>query len=372
MSADLPQVRTHTLLRGMGGTTAVARAVHQGLLDTGVHADFCYECDDNQGREGDIPAPPAQAGALAAESGAGLVHVHASTDWAACLGGLAGSGVKLVATLHDCRAFTGGCPYPLDCPHWETGCVPDCKRLYADADVVARNRREAFLRAAPVIVTPSRWMANLARKVWPDLKVRIIPNGVPWPARLPAKVEARRSAGVAPGARMVLFAAHGGVDAVYKQGRRFLKMFARIKQRVPEALCYVVGGERVERQGDVIFLPYVDGESMRRLMRAADVLAQPSLADNHPMVVLESMSMGLPVAAFGSGGIPEQFKDGEEGLLVRPGDWAALEKSVQRLLVDPALSRRLGEAAHANGVRRFSQERMVRDYLKLYARVAAE
>ncbi|WP_461209342.1 glycosyltransferase [Desulfocurvus sp. DL9XJH121] len=362
---ETPRVFTHTLLRGQGGTTRVARAVHAGL-GAGV---FSYERDDGLGEDADAATAPADVGRAARDAGAGLAHVHASEDWAACMNGVADSGLKSVVTLHDCRAFTGGCPYPLDCKFFAGGCTADCPRLYADADQVAGARREAMLRAAPEIAAPSRWMAGLARAVWPDLSVRVVPNGVPWPVRLPPRAETRRKVGVAPGARMVLFVAHGGADAAYKQGRKFLQAFERIKARVPEALCYVVGGGAMERKGSVVHLPYVDAAALARLMRAADVLALPSLADNHPLVVLEAMSAGLPVAAFASGGIPEQIRNGQDGLLVPPGDWSGLAQAVTGLLQDLVTARHLGDAARADGERRFSQDRMVGDYLKLYARL---
>ena len=371
MAVSLPRVRTHTLLRGMGGTTSVARSVHASLEDAGAGCGFCYECDDGLGVDGDVVASPARAGAMAAAAGAELVHVHASADWAACMNGLAGEGIRTVATLHDCRAFTGGCPYPLECEAWLTGCRADCPREYADADAVARARREAFERVAPLVLTPSRWMAGLARQVWPGLTVRVVPNGVPWPEHLPNRAKTRREVGVAPGARVMLFVAHGGVNAAYKQGRRVLDIYKRIKQKLPETVCYVVGGERVERKDDLVFLPYVDASVMQALMRAADVLVMPSLADNHPLVVLEAMSMGLPVVAFASGGIPEQLRDGEEGFLVPPGDWDTMWRSVSRLLRDPRLSRTMGDAARAGGAKRFTQQRMVDDYLRQYSRLAA-
>lgn len=372
MAASLPRVRTHTLLRGMGGTTSVARAVHAGLEDAGAGCGFCYECDDGLGVDGDVAAPPAQAGAMAAAAGAGLVHVHASSDWAACMNGLADRGIRTVATLHDCRAFTGGCPYPLECEAWLTGCRADCPREYADADAVARARREAFERAAPLVLTPSRWMAGLARQVWPGLTVRVVPNGVPWPERLPNRARTRRDVGVAPGARVMLFVAHGGVDAAYKQGRNVLDIYDIVKKSVPETVCYMVGGERMERRGDVVYLPYVDAPVMRALMRAADVLVMPSRADNHPLVVLEAMSMGLPVVAFATGGIPEQLRDGEEGFLAEPGDWGTMWRSVRSLLRDARLSRTVGDAARAGGAKRFTQQRMVADYLKQYSLLTAK
>ncbi|MBU1001309.1 MAG: glycosyltransferase [Proteobacteria bacterium] len=362
---EAPRILVHSLLRCMGGTSAIARALHIAIPET----LYSYECDDGLCQEGAEAVRPEDLGRYALDAGVELVHLHATLDWGGCLRGLAQAGLRVVVTLHDCRALTGGCPYPLQCTAWEEGCLSTCPRLYEASDQVAQERRTLLRELSAVLVAPSRWMASMARAVLPELNVHVIPNGVPWPQTLPPRQELRRAVGVAPGARMVLFVAHGGVEAAFKQGKHFLKVFEQIKARVPEAICYVVGGKRMERRGDVALWPYADTQTMARLMRAADVLAYPTLADNHPLVVLEAMSMALPVVAFATGGVPEQIAAPSAGVLVPAGQWTALSAEIIRLLEHPVQARRLGESARIWGTDRFRQERMVADYQKLYGRL---
>ena len=68
--------------------------------------------------------------------------------------------------------------------------------------------------------------------------------------------------------------------------------------------------------------------------------------DGIPNVVLEALSVGLPVVATGVSGIPEAVRDNETGLLVEPDDPEALADALERLLTDSSLARRLAE----NGV----------------------
>lgn len=63
------------------------------------------------------------------------------------------------------------------------------------------------------------------------------------------------------------------------------------------------------------------------------------------IAALEAMSAGRPVIASRIGGLPEIIRDGESGLLVPPGDHVALRRAIERLLADPALLARMGEAA---------------------------
>jgi len=86
-----------------------------------------------------------------------------------------------------------------------------------------------------------------------------------------------------------------------------------------------------------------------------------------PMSILEAMAHGLPVVATSVGGIPEAVSDGVEGFLVPPGDVAALEDRLQRLLSNKALRRQMGEAARRKVERLFSAEVVVPQLEALYS-----
>ena len=96
------------------------------------------------------------------------------------------------------------------------------------------------------------------------------------------------------------------------------------------------------------------------LLGAADVVAVPSTRpDPFPNAALEAAAAGVPVVATAHGGLPEMLRDGETGVLVRPGDPAALASALRSLADDPARARRLGQAAASDVAARFSAERML-------------
>ena len=82
--------------------------------------------------------------------------------------------------------------------------------------------------------------------------------------------------------------------------------------------------------------------------------------------MLEALACGTPVVASRVGGIPEQVSDGT-GVLVEPGDPAALAAAIESLLADPERRARMGIAAAADARKRFSLDRQIADYLELYA-----
>lgn len=102
------------------------------------------------------------------------------------------------------------------------------------------------------------------------------------------------------------------------------------------------------------------------LLVGCTALVQASWIEAFPIAPLEAMGMRVPVIATAVGGTPELVNSGETGLLVPPGDHRSLNAALRRLLEDPALGTRLGEAGYERLRRRFSRARMVESVLALY------
>jgi N,N'-diacetylbacillosaminyl-diphospho-undecaprenol alpha-1,3-N-acetylgalactosaminyltransferase len=99
-----------------------------------------------------------------------------------------------------------------------------------------------------------------------------------------------------------------------------------------------------------------------------DVFVLPSYyREGTPVTVLEAMAMGLPVVATDVPGCREAVVAGETGFLVPPRNVDELVGAIQKLVEDPALRRRMGQAGRARVVQHFAVERIVEQYLDLYA-----
>lgn len=302
--------------------------------------------------------------------GTSLLHLHGTQDWVTCLEGVARRKLPCVITLHDCSLLTGGCVYPLDCPGATQGCLSPCPRGYPDAATVQRARHAAVRAARARLAAPSGWLRAMAKAAMPDVPCTVIPNGVETPDPAITRELARRRLGLAPAARLVLFMAHGGEQAAYKSGGHWRAVWHSIQAAVPGAVCFMVGGERHVREDSLILWPYVDRERAQLFMAAADCFAYPTLADNHPLVVLEAMAAGCPVVSFAQGGVPEQIVSGKTGVLVQPGDWQAFIRACVAVLAGGAEQRQMRHGSQDVFARRFTVQRMVRDYRSFYARFA--
>jgi len=217
-------------------------------------------------------------------------------------------------------------------------------------DTVAKALRAVrnwSVRRAAHIVSPSEYIAKLAASWRGADGVSVLPNPAP---------DAGDAQPVAlPAARpLVVFA--GRLTAA-----KNLDVAVRAVERLPEATLIVIGdGEERQRlegtAGDrVRFVGARPRSEVLGFLAAADVAVLPSAWENFPHAVVEALAMGTPVVATRVGGVPEIVRDGQNGLLVEPGDDAGFASALERVVRDEDLRARLAAAAAAS-VERFSSD----------------
>lgn len=101
----------------------------------------------------------------------------------------------------------------------------------------------------------------------------------------------------------------------------------------------------------------------------ADVLANSSHSEGSPYVLLEAMSIGLPIVATAVGGVPEMLKDEDSALLVPARNRQAMAAAIARLLSDEQLAKTLSKNATGLVATRFSPEAYVRSLTEIYREV---
>ncbi|HYY59026.1 MAG TPA: glycosyltransferase family 4 protein [Pyrinomonadaceae bacterium] len=115
---------------------------------------------------------------------------------------------------------------------------------------------------------------------------------------------------------------------------------------------------------------YTRPEQRNSFMQRLDMFALPSLTEGTPNSIVEAMAHGLPIIASAVGGIPDVVTD-EVGILVPPGDEAALAEAIVRLAEDAKLRERMGRAARLRYEKLFSPEAVLPLLLDTYRRVAS-
>ncbi len=106
-----------------------------------------------------------------------------------------------------------------------------------------------------------------------------------------------------------------------------------------------------------------------RWLGGLDILAHPADMEGLGVSLLQASAAAVPIVTSRAGGLPEAVADGVSGLLIPPGDSAALTAALVRLLDDAGLRRRLGEAGRARILAEFSVDAMVEGNLAVYRRL---
>lgn len=112
-------------------------------------------------------------------------------------------------------------------------------------------------------------------------------------------------------------------------------------------------------------------DDLERVLGCLDLVVHPAYMEGLGVSLLQAAAAGVPIVAARAGGIPEIVRDGENGLLVEPGDAEALAERLRALLGNPAVRRRLGQRGRDLAREGFSVDAMVEGNLRVYREVAS-
>jgi glycosyltransferase involved in cell wall biosynthesis len=310
----------------------------------------------------------------------------------------------LVLTLHDEWSYTGHCAYTMGIERWRNGCLscPDLSvypRIRRDATHENWLAKQSIYRGSRLYVNaPSRWLLDRARvsvlaegaAAW-----RLIPNGVDRSLFGPGdRGQARERLGLPRDAAIVLFAANRPRQNTFKDFETVLDGARRAATALlgRHVLAIALGGDGPTEHfenGELTSVAYErDPAVLAAYYQAADLYLHAARADNFPLTVLEALTSGLPVVATAVGGIPEQLvslwgapgawsgegqpRERATGVLVEPGDSAAMGAASGFLLSDDDLRRRLSMNARADAEERFDLGRQADATLGWYREVIAD
>jgi glycosyltransferase involved in cell wall biosynthesis len=109
----------------------------------------------------------------------------------------------------------------------------------------------------------------------------------------------------------------------------YIEYFATLKKQIAE----------LNLDNDIVFLGKIPHSQIKDILSVVDIFLMTSIAEGTPLVILEAMSMGIPVVATDVGGISEQVANGKTGIVVPPKDVNAIAEAVLYLLENDANTR---------------------------------
>jgi glycosyltransferase involved in cell wall biosynthesis len=248
---------------------------------------------------------------------------------------LAKLGKPIVIILHDMWFLTGGCHYAFECDKYTVKCH-NCQVFSGskekDLAFYGFEKKQKFLAQFDNIffVSPSKWMYDCAlqSELTKNKPIYHIPNVLD--RKLYKKFDkkvARDILNIGQEERVILFGA-AAVDSPYK-GWSYLNAAIHLfhQQTHDEHTSILIfGGGNDAGIASTIPFPtrfmgrLKDEYTLALLYNAADVFIAPSLADNLPYTIFESLACGTPVVAFNTGGIPDLIQHKINGYLANYKD----------------------------------------------------
>ena len=280
---------------------------------------------------------------------------------------------KFVWTLHDMNPLTGGCHHSDGCTKFTTTCnvCPQLKHTINESysQELYQKKMNALRHLTDdqmVIVSPSQWLSALSLQsrltkrfrhvVIPNPAFQIPPSGFD-------KNQLRAHLKLPVDKKIVMFASENlrnkrkGIDLLFQSVRALAKK--------EDIVLLGVGTPAGKQQG--LNISYVgsvsDIQSLAAYYGAADIFVTSSIAENSPLVVIESLFCGTPVVASNVGGIPNLVSS-ENGILFNVGNTADLSSAITKALFEKEFDR---VQIMRNARMKYESETVTNEYLKIYS-----
>jgi glycosyltransferase involved in cell wall biosynthesis len=291
----------------------------------------------------------------------------------------------LVWTLHDMWPFTGGCHYTQGCERYQNSCGT-CPQLNSSKKQdlslsVWQRKSKSWQNLNLTIVTPSVWLANCANasSLFKDFRVEVIANGLDIQKYKPVPRQvARLLLNLPQDKQLILF------GAMYPTGdpRKGLHLLQGALQLLRQSKWQdlielaIFGVSEPDKPTNLGFKTNYIGKlhddiSLALLYAAADVFVAPSLQDNLPNTVMESLACGTPCVAFKIGGMPDMIEHYRNGYLAQPYQIEDLAQGITWVLEDQQRHQKLCDRARQKVEQEFTIEQQAKSYQFLYNELIA-
>jgi len=310
-----------------------------------------------------------------------IIHLHWFNQGMLSLNGLGKilKNERVVWTLHDMWAFTGGCHYNDECNNFHENCG-NCKYLKNPKSNDISNSQ--FLKKLKIyenrnitFVTCSKWLANEAKKskLLKNARILTIPNPIDTETyRKTDRQNSRKKFNIANEKFVILFGAASLNDS--RKGLTYfiesLKILKSIN-KIPEnrILIALFGKPNAGLQNlipyQTINLGYLANTSdIVDMYSLSDVYVTTALQDNLPNTVMEALSCSLPVVAFNIGGVPEMVEHKVNGYLADFKSSKQISDGIQ--WVFDSINLDIGKNARQKVVDNFNEKIISEKYKEVY------
>jgi glycosyltransferase involved in cell wall biosynthesis len=287
----------------------------------------------------------------------------------------------IVWTFHDSNAFTGGCHVRYACEHYHKSCghCPLLKNS-SEKDISYKTwtrKSKAYAKLNCHIVAPSNWMADSVKmsSLMGFRPVTVIPNTIETDVFKPyVKAEAKRILKIAAEKFVLMSGFMPSKNDKHKGTSYLIDALNDLSTRPgidKDKIELVIFGNKANAEMPefpfkTTFLGSIDNDShLAKCYSAADVFIAPSLEDNLPNTVMESLACATPVVAFKTGGIPDMVRHLENGYLAEYKSAEDLATGIEWLYHDEHAPE-IQKEARRSILMHFSEAVVADQHLQLY------
>jgi glycosyltransferase involved in cell wall biosynthesis len=281
-------------------------------------------------------------------------------------------------------AFTGGCHHSRECENYQKTCG-NCVQFLKNpsstdlSNQIWQEKMTVFSKANLTIITCSEWLGNRAKKssLFQNIRIESIPNPIDTEVFRPInKKVARKKFNLDEDKKYILFAAMR-VDAIGKGFAYFQESLLVISNQL-----LVKGNSNSDIEilifgqaqfSDFATLPFKvnilgrlsDLETIAHAYSAASVFVIPSLEENLPNTIMESMACSTPAVGFEVGGIPEMIEHKQTGYLAQYKSAEDLAKGIYWTLFESDYQE-LARNSRQKVLDNYSEKVVAEKYKKVY------
>jgi len=290
----------------------------------------------------------------------------------------------IVWTLHDMWAFTGGCHYAGTCDNYKNQCN-NCPSLKFSgmndfSSRIFKNKIEVYKNLNLSIVTCSNWLARCAgsSRLLNNCNIKVIPNPIDINLFRPLnKNTYRENLNLPVDKFIILFGTMNlkdkrkGFSVLIESLSLLYNEFPEIRPKIEIAVFGTLSSQNVTLPFKTNFLGKInDINKIVECYNSADVFVAPSIEDNLPNTVMESLACGTPVAAFDIGGMPDMIDHKGNGFLIKGINANELKTAIKWFIdIDESLKKVLSDNARKKVIDNFNPTKIANSYLKLYQEI---
>ncbi|WP_110954059.1 glycosyltransferase family 4 protein [Anaerosinus massiliensis] len=291
--------------------------------------------------------------------------------------------LPIVWTLHDSWAFTGGCHIPYSCKKYMEYCAK-CEQLnnghFIDlAQYGYKAKKKVYSKIDMTIVAPSKWLAKCVQEssLLGCNKIKVIPNGIDIQKYKPIDKNVTRDIlSINKKKKIILFGAMSSTKDKNKGYQYLIDALNKIGNFIEDDCIEIIvfGGnqpkeEKIFNYKTTYLGRLYDDITLNILYSSADVFIAPSISENLPNTVMESIACGTPVVAFNIGGISDLINHKQNGYLAKPFESEDLARGIAYILEDKERWNMLSHNARKKVIDTFDINIVAKKYINLYEEI---